>query len=120
MKDQKDSPHKQAKLSLLKDLRSMAMKMIHDGSGDEPGHMEKVMVAAKDKAGLEKGLDKAKQIIGGHDEAMEPASEEGDESPMEEAEEMGAEEAGHPDEESPEAIQAQIEALQAKLKSKSK
>jgi len=91
------NPKKQAKLDLLKDLRKMAMGMISEGSGEEmPEHMQKVMVAAKDKEGLEEGLEKAKDIVEGSESEMEDSEEE-----MEE--------------ESPEEIQAKIEELQAKL-----
>jgi hypothetical protein len=102
----KNNPKKQAKLDLLKDLRKMAMGMISDGAGEDmPEQMQKVMVAAKDKEGLEEGLEKAQEIVGGEDE-----SEEGEMSEMEDESE----------EESPETIQAKIEELKAKLAKVSK
>jgi hypothetical protein len=102
----KNNPKKQAKLDLLKDLRKMAMGMISDGAGEDmPEQMQKVMVAAKDKEGLEEGLEKAQEIVGGEDE-----SEEGEMSEMEDESE----------EESPEMIQAKIEELKAKLAKVSK
>lgn len=67
-----NSTHKRAKLDVLKALRQVAMDLIKEKSeeGDEgempemPEHMQKVAVMAKDKEGLEKGLDKAKQVLG--------------------------------------------------------
>jgi hypothetical protein len=98
------NPRKQAKLDLLKDLRKMAMGMISDGTGEEmPHQMQKVMVAAKDKEGLKEGLEKAEEIVGGE-------SPEGEEDSEEEVE----------DSESPEALKAKIQELQAKLESLNK
>ena len=94
---------KQAKLDLLKDLRKMAMGMIHEGAGEEmPEHMQKVMVAAKDKEGLEKGLDKAKEVLSSAD----MGEHEAEESPEMEASE---------EECSPDDLEAQIKELQDKL-----
>ena len=103
-----DSMRKQAKLDLLKDLRKMAMGMINSGEGEEmPGHMQKVMVAAKDKEGLEEGLDKAKEVLEGSEDLMEDSED----SEMPELES---------DEDSPEALKAKIKELQAKLEQSQK
>jgi hypothetical protein len=68
--EKKDMPmHKKAKLDVLKDLRKMAMEMLHDQSsegmeeGEMPSKMQKVMVAAKDKEGLKQGLEKAEDVL---------------------------------------------------------
>jgi hypothetical protein len=133
MEDKKLPVHHQAKLALLKDLRKMAMHMISEGSGDSevPGHMEKVMVAAKDKEGLAKGLDKAKEIVGqdaggsmsrmdgvegANDEMASEGAEEG--SPEEEASESHEEAQAEGDEDHPEVAKAKehLKALLAKHK----
>jgi hypothetical protein len=102
------SMKKQAKLDLLKDLRKMAMGMINSDEGEEmPEHMQKVMVAAKDKEGLEAGLDKAKQVL----ESSEEMEEDSEDSEMPELES---------DEDSPEALKAKIKELQAKLEQSNK
>lgn len=55
-----DPLKKEAKLKALKELRSMASGM---GGADVKSGLEKVTVAATDKAGLKKGLEKAKDIV---------------------------------------------------------
>jgi hypothetical protein len=70
---------KSAKMSVLKDLKQQA----NEALGGKLKGMKKVSVLAKDEEGLEKGLDKAKEIVGG----MEEMSEE-----SEDQEEMGEEE----------------------------
>jgi hypothetical protein len=60
--------HKRAKLDVLKALRQVAMDLISEKAeegqeGEMPGHMQKVSVMAKDPEGLEKGLDKAKDLL---------------------------------------------------------
>lgn len=100
--------HKKAKLDVLKALRQVAMELIKERSeeGDEgPNdleHLQRVSVMAKDKQGLEKGLDKAKDVLEGlpehseEDEAdlhLDPSrreeaiAEEALESPEEQADE---------------------------------
>jgi len=60
-KDKKDdSGKKEAKLSALKSLRDEMSGMMKDDLG---GKMNKVTVAAPDKASLEHGLDKAKEVL---------------------------------------------------------
>lgn len=49
----------QAKIDVLKELLDMAS---HKAGEDVIGGLKKVTVAAPDKAGLEKGLDKAKEL----------------------------------------------------------
>lgn len=81
-----------AKLDNLHALRRMAMDMINshgsenqnspalhkdmsqDGS-EAPDHLEQVMVAAKDKEGLQKGLERAKGIVGQYDNAEDDMQE---------------------------------------------
>lgn len=71
-----DPMYKDAKMSMLKALRDEMSGMMKD---DLQGHsMKKVSVAAPDKAGLEHGLDKAKEMLGAADhgsEQDEPAEE---------------------------------------------
>lgn len=50
-----DDVKKEAKLGVLKDLRGLASSMMKDGL--------KATVMAKDKKGLEEGLEKAKDVI---------------------------------------------------------
>ena len=82
--------HKRAKLDVLKALRKVAMDLISEKAdegqeGEMPmDHMQKVSVMAKDPQGLEKGLDKAKDILKGgmpevaesEDESLESDDEE--------------------------------------------
>lgn len=55
-----ESPKKEAKLSALQSLRDEMSDMM---KGDLGGRINKVTVAAKDKSGLEEGLDKAKEVL---------------------------------------------------------
>ena len=59
--------HQKAHMDTLHALRKLAMDMIRERSGlhdDMPeGKMSKVMVAAKDKEGLKKGLKKASDVL---------------------------------------------------------
>lgn len=64
-KDKKESSKKKGKMAALKNLRKAMM----DEMGGEG--MKKVSVMAKDKKGLKKGLDKAKEILGGESEDSE-------------------------------------------------
>lgn len=76
---------KKAKMDVIGCMRDMAAKAM----GDKVSGLKKVTVAAPDKEGLEKGLDKAKELLDSK-EAEEPKSEEMDseESPEEEASEV--------------------------------
>ncbi len=56
-----DPMEKQAKLSALKGMKKAAGDVISSGYDD----MNKVTVAAPDKAGLEKGLEKAEDLLDG-------------------------------------------------------
>lgn len=60
-KDKKpDNMEKDAKLSALKNLRNEMSQMMQGNLGEK---MNKVTVAAKDKEGLKKGLEKAEEIL---------------------------------------------------------
>lgn len=67
--DSSNPAQKDAKLSALKDLRKMASDMMGDDLKN--GMNKKVVVAAKDQAGLEKGLDKAKEIVSSNSKDIE-------------------------------------------------
>lgn len=108
-------------------LQSLIDDMMDMDSGKVKG-LKKVTVASNSPKGLEKGLDKAKELIGeaptgGLEDEEMPESEEGEsmeeesaESPEMEAEEE-AEEMEEPveGEESAEDIEAEIEKLKEKL-----
>lgn len=77
-KDDNMPGHKKAKLDVLKALRQVAMELIKERSeeSDEaPEQLQKVAVMAKDKEGLEKGLDKAKEVLEGLPQTSEDALE---------------------------------------------
>lgn len=126
MHDENMPVHKKAKLDVLKALRQVAMELIKEKSeeGDEgemsgmPEHLQKVSVMAKDKQGLEKGLDKAKQVLGSMPEVAE--SEMSDDESMESPEEqsledmMGSEGGSEEDEES--MLMKKLEELRNKKK----
>ena len=107
-----------AKSSVLEDL----MGDMFDHEGDKVKGLKKVTVASNSPKGLEKGLDKAKEMLGDKglsDEDMpegeESAEHEESESPELEAsehEDMGDEEM------SPEEIEAKIAELRDLLKEK--
>lgn len=97
---------KDAKLSVLKELRKMASDMMGE---DLKGGFKKVTVAAPDKEGLKEGLDKAKSLMGEMPE---------EESAEEDAGEMGEE--GESEEMSAEDIDAQIQHLMEMKKKLSK
>lgn len=68
---------KDAKMGVLKDLHKMAS----DSMSDKLNNLKKVSVAAPDQAGLEHGLEKAKQIVSSMPEMLNGAegdSEDGD------------------------------------------
>jgi hypothetical protein len=97
--------HAKAKGSVLKEL-------IGDMASEMGGKLKKVTVASPSKKGLEKGLDKAKEMMGSlpSDSEMEDMSHEA-EGGHEEESEYGKEAEG-----SPEALKAKIKELEAKLK----
>lgn len=72
--DGSDPMKKDAKMDALKGLRGMASGMMKDGM--------KATVMAKDKSGLEAGLEKAKEVVkhdnpfGGHEDSDKMASAE--------------------------------------------
>lgn len=68
---EKDPMQKEAKLSALSKLRKEMSSLMQDDLG---GKMSKVVVAAKDKEGLKKGLDKAEEML--EEPEMERAEEE--------------------------------------------
>jgi hypothetical protein len=120
-----------AKMNALKSLKDAMSQLI---GSDIKGGMKKVTVAADDKAGLEKGLDKAKELLHGktgdmlesegplcnecggmHEEGEEHEAKEDD---KEEASEhsLGEEET----DESLEDLQAKLAELKAKIEKKTK
>lgn len=117
MKEDKKMPmDKKAKMDNLQALKKLAMQMINDGHGESEmpdGKMEKVMVAAKDKSGLKKGLEKASEMVGDESPAEEAA-----ESPEQEAMEDASDELGEHeqnDEQRYADLCRQVEELKAKL-----
>ena len=62
----KESNKKKGRMAALQDLRGVASKMM----GSDMGELRKVTVAAKDTAGLKKGLDTAEKMLGGKKEKM--------------------------------------------------
>lgn len=64
-----------AKFEMLKALKKMAQEEMGDKLVPELKGMQKVTVAAKDKSGLEEGLEKAKEIVGGESEDSEESEE---------------------------------------------
>lgn len=82
---------KQAKGSVLNEMKSMASDMI----GDKIKGLKKVSVASNSEEGIKHGLDKARELIGGQDESdsedeesMEDPQEEISESPEAESDEQ--------------------------------
>ena len=95
-----------AKMEVLKDLKSMAMKAM----GDKLDGAKKVEIAADSKEGLEAGLDKAKELLNPEEEEKEESAEdELAESPEKEAEELASNQ-----EESEEDLDKKIQELMAK------
>lgn len=103
-----DSMKKDAKLSVLKQLRQMAADMVGDDVKGGLDSMKKVTVAAPDKSGLEHGLEKAKDMLAGHE--MDDMHDDAD---------MGEDMDEMPEEEmSPEEMKAKIAELQAMIEAK--
>lgn len=71
---------KEAKMSVLKDLKSVA----EEAMGDDLKGMKKVTVAADSEEGLEEGMDKAKELLKAKMGDMSPADAEHEEEEMEE------------------------------------
>lgn len=106
-----DPAEKEGKLAALSSFSDMAKEAM----GHKLGGVKKVTVASNTPQGLEKGLDKAKQIVGhGDDESLEDPTEEASETPDMEAAE-GPDDQIQPCDEhsSPEEIDAEIERLMA-------
>lgn len=80
-----DGMHKDAKMAVLQNLKKDAEGAM-SGKLDKMG-MKKVSVMSDSKEGVEKGLDKAKELVEGSPE--EEASESPDEEAMEGAADMG-------------------------------
>lgn len=105
-----------AKSSVLEDL----MSDMFDQDGDKVKGLKKVTIASNSPKGLEKGLDKAKEMLGEgdmSDEDMpegEESAEEAEESPEMEASEHEADE----EEMSADEIEAKIAELKDLLKEK--
>jgi hypothetical protein len=57
--DKGPSNKSKGKMAALKELHGIASQMM----GDDFSELQKVTVAAKDKKGLKKGLEKAKELI---------------------------------------------------------
>jgi hypothetical protein len=113
--------HAKAKSGILEDLIGEMMDM----EGDKVKNLKKVTVASDSPAGLEKGLDKAKELVGNKDlapemmseEMPEMASEEESEEESEESPEMEASEESE-EEEGEEKKVADLEEEIKKLKEK--
>lgn len=58
-----DEMKKESKLKAIKEMRSAASEMMGGDIKDGLDSMKKVTVAAPDKEGLEKGLEKAKEML---------------------------------------------------------
>ena len=97
--------HAKAKGHVLKDL-------IGDMGKEMSGNLKKVTVASASKKGLEKGLEKAQEMMGKlpSDEEMEEMTHDAEGGHEEESE------YGKEVEESPEELKARIKELEAKLK----
>lgn len=113
-----DPAKKEAKMGVLKDLRGLASGMMKDGM--------KATVMAKDKQGLEAGLEKAKDIVA-KPERENPMLEEMEEethrdldndSEEGESEEHKAKVLGIADDCSPEELDEMIKALEEKKREK--
>lgn len=104
-----------AKSSVLEDL----MSDMFDHEGDKVKGLKKVTVASNSPKGLEKGLDKAKEMLGEKGMSDEDMPEE-ESSEHEESESPEMEASEHEDEEdmSPEEIEAKISELKELLKEK--
>lgn len=100
-----DKSSAKAKSSILENLANDMM----DLDGDKVSNLKKVTIASDSPKGLEKGLDKAKEMIGQQEEMEE-------ESPEHEASESEEEELSeHEEPQTPEEIEAKIAELKAKL-----
>lgn len=81
---------KKAKLKALEGLKQVAMDMMGENFKKDKSELDglkKVTVAAPDKEGLEKGLEKAKELAGSMPELADESSEDELESPEEDASE---------------------------------
>lgn len=112
--------HAKAKSGILSELMDDMMGM----EGDKVKGLKKVTVASNSPKGLEKGLDKAKELVGHapmadeemHEDEEMPEGEESAEHEAEESPEMEvAEHEGEEGEESVEDLKAEIEKLKEKL-----
>jgi hypothetical protein len=70
-KSEMSDMEKNAKMSVLKDARDMAAHAM----GQKLHGLKKVSVMAPDKEGLSKGLDKAKELLGGSEDDLHEPSE---------------------------------------------
>lgn len=86
-KTEKDPMRKEAKMDALKAMRKTASDMMKDGMQEK---MSKVSVMAKDPEDLEKGLEKAKELVGKLPTEMTESSEDEmtEDSHYDEAEEL--------------------------------
>jgi hypothetical protein len=101
--DKLEGTEKEAMRGAIGGLRKMAADMMREDMDGKMSSLKKVTVASDSKEGLEKGLDKAKEIVEGKEEDYEDEkfSPEGDS-----------------DEESADDIEAAIMKLQEKLAKK--
>lgn len=111
----------EAKKKMLQELKKMSTDMMGGELKGKMANMKKVTVASDSEKGLEKGLDKAKDMIAGmpkmdalaHDEALDAGS---DDVPTDMNADEDYDDAGDREDEcSPEELQAKIKELQDKL-----
>lgn len=117
-------PEKDAKLKAVHKMRKMAA----DEMASPLKSLKKVTVASDKPEGLAAGLDKAKEMVGGHDDPAMAKLEEETGEDLDNDNEMGEDSAhaekvlGHdekePEDMSPEELKHKIEELQALLKMK--
>lgn len=110
--EQAKEPVNPMKLEAKKNVVKEIMDMLKGDMAGQMKGLKKVTVASDSEEGLEKGLNKAQQIIGSASED-EPSEEEDMEHEMEESPEMEASEHMSPEEEI-----AELEKKLAELKAK--
>lgn len=101
-----------AKMNVLENLRNHMSDMMADKMRGGHEQLQKVSIVAKNPTDLQKGLDKAKEMVNG----AAPETDEAGENPLEEAPESQEMEASEEDQEptTPEEIDEKIAELQAK------
>lgn len=91
------------------------MQDMDENSMDKLNNLKKVTVAANSKPGLEEGLSKAKQMLGGEESSEMEDESEGMEDPSEEGMEHELAEHEMKDQMSQEEMMEKIKELEAKL-----